>query len=315
MPPRGNLDNVDISAGDAPSVDARPLRGAFVKIAEINTNAATPVEVSIEQIKGNLGRRYPRINEIPEYDQLHTPDEPIYLVGGGPSLKDTVRDFHRPYTSGPIMACGSVHDYLVESGVVPDYSVLCDPDEILVEYIKKANRKTLYLVSSACHPSIFERLKGYNIVVWHCHSDDYCSIIEDAGEHYIGVGGGCTVGLRAMSIAIIFGYSNLHFYGYDSCISDGDHHAYEFETDKEGVGDIYTLRVGFGTPGEKVYKVAGYQMAQADHFKFYYKANSQYFTPTFHGPGLLPDVFKAIQDRTNERLKEAFKRETVGAQL
>lgn len=309
MPLENNLDNPGIlqeAGGKLPPVDtsfadvALPPEGVqYARIAGVNTNAAISSTVSIEQIKYSIQLKYPRINELPEFDEVHSKDEPIYLIGGGPSLKDTLDDLRKPgFIPGPTMACGSVYDYCVENGVIPDYCSLCDPDEVMARYITKANRHTLFLVSSACHASVFKKLRGYNIAIWHCHSEDYEKSIPEFGEEYYAVGGGCTVGLRSISIAMIFGYSNIHLLGFDSCMSDDDHHAYGFETDTEELGKIYPIRIGFNIPGDKVYKVAGYQLAQADHFKAFYKAFRKYFTPTFHGPGLLSDVFKAIQNGT-----------------
>jgi hypothetical protein len=47
--------------------------------------------------------------------------------------------------------------------------------------------------------------------------------------------------------------------------------------------------------------VAGYQLAQADHYKQMLQAFGHLFKPVFHGPGLLADM-QAMIDVEAERL-------------
>ena len=188
----------------------------------------------------------------------------------------------------------------MDAGLIPDYCTICDPDPVMVNYISKASRKTMFLLSTAVAPEVVTRLRGFNIVFWHCHSEANEEGIKEFEPDYQAVGGGCTVGLRSLSLAIIMGYSNIHFFGFDSCMNGDEHHAYDFSTKEEDVGKIYKIRIGFGTPGDKSYDAAGYQLAQAEQFATFYRNFGKYFTPTFHGPGLLPDVFEAIQRHTKE---------------
>ena len=74
---------------------------------------------------------------------------------------------------------------------------------------------------------------------------------------------------------------------------------------KEFLGDVYDVRIGMGQvngPGAKVYRVAGYQLAQAEHYKQTLMAFGGAFKPTFHGPGLLADMQASI-DLETKRLK------------
>lgn len=306
----------DISSGSGqgtPSlVDARGgLEGEYpycVKLNQITANAATPAEVSFENVKINILTKYPKFSEIPEYDEVHTSTQPIHLVGAGPSLKDTLAELKE--AKGPIIACGGPYDWLIEHGIVPEYCTICDPDPVTANYITKANRKTLFLLSTAVHPSVVQKLRGFNICFWHCHSDANEERIKEIDPCYQAIGGGCTVGLRTLSLAICMGYSNLHFWGFDSCLGDNDaHHAYEFSDESEEIGKIYRIRIGFDGPGSKLYRAAGYQLAQAEQFKTFYGKFCSYFTPTFHGPGLLPDVYEAIQRRIETEANNQLNKE------
>ena len=98
----------------------------------------------------------------------------------------------------------------------------------------------------------------------------------------------------------MFGYTNIHFFGFDSCIKNDKYYAYDLNSQKEleGIkgekGNIFRIKPGFDQPGETEYTVVGYQLAQVQHFKDFYIAYKQFFTPTFHGEGLLKRTYELI---------------------
>lgn len=187
----------------------------FAPLIKITTNAATPFEESYVNIEANIKLHYPRLHELPEFMKPKGKDKPIFLVGAGPSLrkKDIFDELMGMYKEGhPIIACGASYDYLVENGVIPAYNSICDPDPITVNYLTKAHKATTFLLSTACAPSVLKRLIGYNIILWHCFSDANAEKFKELEPDFQAVGGGCTVGLRSVSIAIMLGYSNIHFF-------------------------------------------------------------------------------------------------------
>lgn len=279
-----------------------PLTLEYARLNKVCTTAATPSEVSFENIKKALALNLPRYHEHPSFKDVKDRSKKIILVGGGPSLKDPINleNLRNLAKTAPTIACGSSHDWMVRQDIIPTFAAACDPDPIMANYYDLANDKTEFLLASCCDPSVYEKLKGKNIYIWHCHSDELDPKMRAIEPGYHGVGGGCTVGLRSISLAIMLGYTNIHFFGFDSCLGkyDSDHHAYEFTDEKnEQLGDIHNIKISYDsdTPGEVTYRCAGYHVAQTDHFKMFYSAYRQYFTPTFHGEGLLPDVVRMIQ--------------------
>ena len=121
------------------------------KIEGCNIKTAKSTEEIIENIKYNVSKNY--VNLLDSYAWRE--NIPIAIVGGGPSLKNTVGEL-KNYKY--IIACGSVHDYLLENKVVPHYCVICDPDEIMGNYLQKKTQHTTYFIASQCHPSIFKLL-------------------------------------------------------------------------------------------------------------------------------------------------------------
>lgn len=277
----------------------------FFPLDQINTVAATPSEESFKYIQENLKGNYPRFNSLTEFKKLKDIN-PIVLVGGGPSLKKNVQELKNFRT---IIACGSVHDFLLENNIVPTYTLVCDPDPITINYLKFKHPETKYLIASCCHPDIFRHLNGFQVILWHCHSPDNGPKIEEIekemGIDYEAVSGGCTVGLRAISVALMLGYSNIHFYGFDSCMAETDHHAYEYsDPTKEVDGEIYNIKIGmYGVQEPKVYRCQGYHMAQLQHFRQFYIEFGHLFIPTFHGEGMMPDYMRMLQ-REQQKMRD-----------
>lgn len=288
----------------------------FMKLGGVEVQTATDVTEFIEKVKHRAVLNLSGIQSLPEFMQPKGLNQPIGLVGGGPSVKgqlDKIREFQ--FAGFPIIACGSSHDFLMSNGIIPEYCTLCDPDPITAKYITKHNIYTKYLVALSCDNVVFDTLSSRKVYVWHCRSDEAAPKLKDYVEKfgYVQILGGCTIGLRSISIALVLGYSNLHLWGYDSCMGiSGEHHAYDFSTDKEEVGQTYPIRFGDlkedrPVEGGKCYTCSGYQVAQVVHFQELLKTHSNMFVPTFHGEGLLPDYYAFLVKKTQEMLLEQKK--------
>lgn len=284
---------------DEPSSLSAPITQevveGYVRLDKVCTSAATAQDVMFNNVRYSITLGFPRLHEMDGFKVVKDRTKKIAIVGGGPSLTsnlDALREFDT------IIACGSVHDYLIKNGITPTYATACDPDPIMANYYRNSNISTTYLIATACDKKVFETLKGKNIYLWHCFSDAGAEEFKKIEPDYQAIGGGCTVGLRSISIALMLGYSNLHFFGFDSSLAENDRtHAYEYtdESEKAGLGNTYSLRLGMDGPDKKVFRVAGYQLAQAHHFKLFYEVYHGLFTPTFHGDGLLPDLVEYLK--------------------
>jgi uncharacterized Rossmann fold enzyme len=280
------------------------------RLAGITTQTATPAAEGMDNVRVNIDRPLLWFHEkYPVKEADLVPGRRIAIVGGGPSIKETVgelADFDE------VIACGSVHDWLqANSPRVPTFCVVCDPDPVMSNYLQAPDQSTKYLISSHCATTVFDALEGHNIEMWHCWpvgagDQETRDFLEGKTPKWVAVGGGCTVGLRALTMALMMGFTELHFFGFDSCMgmSDDEHHAYQFtDPTREFLGEVYDLRVGMGenNPEVKQYRVAGYQLAQAEHYKQMLMAFGHLFRPVFHGPGLLADM-QAMIDAESQRL-------------
>ena len=270
-------------------------------LRELNTHSDTPFEKSSENVRINIRRHHPRFEMMDTFNKK-LGDTPLAIVGGGPSLKKTIDEL-RSFQN--VMAAGSVHDYLIEQNLIPNAIAVCDPSVVTNAYFKKPHKDVTYLLATQCDPSLFEQLEGYKIVMWHCYPIDR-DFLDQVEPGWHAVSGGCTVTLRALSMAIMLGFSNLHFFGVDSCmgeVGDDEHHAYPYAAGEQ-TGRVYEVKSGslIAGPRQKTFRCEGYQLAQAYHFKSFYKTYNHLFTPTFHGGGLIADWFEGVKEEI-ERLK------------
>ena len=252
------------------------------KLEECIVTTAIPISKLLENAKINTPNKY-KIQDLPEWrDNL-----PIAIVGGGPSLKNTIGEL-KDYKY--IMVAGSAHDYVQEWAIKNDkkitFAVICDGDPVMQTYLQNVTYPTKYLVASQCDPNLFKYLDRYDVYLWHSGGEGIDNISFGEGE--LVLGGGVTVGTRAIAIALGMGFSDLHLYGFDNCLtSDYKHHAYDFnDPEKETLGNIAEIQL---EEGGKKYAVAGYMLAQLFDFKKMLAMYSSRMKITIHGEGLLKD--------------------------
>ena len=139
------------------------------------------------------------------------------ICASGPSIEGQLRAIKRFKKDGAtICAVNDTHDWLLSRGVVPDILLLLDPTEQLAGRVKSPHPDVVYLVASQCHPAVFERLTGGSVVLWH-------ALALMGEEKILGermrVGGGTTVGLRALNVGYLLGFHKFHLFGMDSCLN------------------------------------------------------------------------------------------------
>lgn len=149
-------------------------------------------------------------------------EDPIAIVGFGPSLQDTWEEIKRFKF---VMTCSGSHKFLVDRGVKIDLHVEVDPRKHKVGLIGSPQKDTEYLIASCCHPDVFKHLEGFNVKLWHVFdgSEEGRRLLPQ-GDY--AVTGGCDVALRAMTLAAFLGFRDLHIFGRDGNYrDDGTSHA------------------------------------------------------------------------------------------
>lgn len=211
------------------TVEQKPVKKLTLE-EKLNVNYCIPTWLRDEQIKVNCKTIKGRIEA-----QYELRDDPIAVVNFGPSLNDTWEEIKKfKY----IITCSGAHKFLLERGVVPTYHIDVDPRAHKVKLLGQPHKDVEYLIASTCHPEMFEQLKGFNVKLWHIFdaSEDGSRLLPP-GEWAIT--GGCSAGLRCMSIARFLGFTNLHIFGMDGCESDKfGKHAAEHPNQPKGFQEL-----------------------------------------------------------------------------
>lgn len=149
--------------------------------------------------------------------------EPMAVVGFGPSLAETwetLKDFRH------IITCSGAHKFLLERGIVPTYHLEVDPRKHKIALIGEPHPDVEYLIASACNPEYVQFLlsKGANVKLWH--------VFDNAEEGFRtlphgewAITGGCSAGLRALTMARFLGFTDLHIFGLDGSEGKTGKHA------------------------------------------------------------------------------------------
>lgn len=160
--------------------------------------------------------------------------EPIALVSYGPSLAQTwerLREFKY------IITCSGAHRFILEKGIIPIkgqwWHVEVDPRPHKAKLIGPPHLDVEYLIASACHPAVFDLLEGFNVKLWHIFANDAEAMRTLPHEEWA-ITGGCSVGLRTMTIARFMGFTNLHIFGMDGCEGATGKHAGEHPNQPAG---------------------------------------------------------------------------------
>ena len=201
------------------------------RLVEFTYHSTVPWSLFLDNIDASLKRDLPRLLDVVP---MGSATEPAAIVGGGPSLKSQIEKLKK--FEGVIYGAGTVHDYLIENGIVPTYHVVMDPDVETFEFIKKPHPEVTYLLASQCHQKTFDALKGYKILLWHSFNtvNDEGKPIHDF-NYERAIGGGDSVVLRAFPIAILLGHKKFSFFGFDCSfpLDCEDQHVYDYQHYRE----------------------------------------------------------------------------------
>lgn len=221
---------------------------------------------------------------IPFNTLLDAESGAVAIVGSGPSLKD---NWERLKTfNGDLIACNAALEFLLERGIVPKYAMCFDADNLANEFAVPKKGVT-YLLASRCTPTMFDRLKDCNVVVWHAAGDSNISeLLTKYNKMEPMVAGGGTATTRALGIAVALGYKKLHMWGTDSSFSEGNTHIRQ-STTKEKTIEIMCNKKAFIT--------APWMAKQAEDFKIIApQLRMAGIRIIVHGYGLIPHIAEGL---------------------
>lgn len=217
----------------------------------LNTSPA----VMVAQAAENLKRDLPLFLEQPAHHGR------VAIVGGAPSLKDTLPELQRERARGAvIVALNNTHDWLIDRGIVPSLHVMLDARRENADFLRRPRKAVTYLIAAQCHPDVFDALKGHEVITWVADVPGMRELADACGKPVTLIGGGSTVGLKAMMLFYLWGFRAHALFGMDSCYRDDAHHAYpQALNDRE-------RRIECEVHGQR-FSCAPWMLAQADDFR------------------------------------------------
>lgn len=179
-------------------------------IDDVKTDTKYCVEKDVHNlhIQKSTALGYP---PIPVANQNQTKSESIAIVCSGPSLKNCWEQIRM---CNHVLTCSGAHDYMIERGIIPHFHMETDPRPHKAVFTKHPDKRTTYLIASSCHPDVFVNLKDMDVRLWHVVPQD--ELHRMPRGHWM-VTGGCNVGLRALVMARLMGYVDVHVFGMDCC--------------------------------------------------------------------------------------------------
>lgn len=189
---------------------------------KIDTKCIASDETLLAQIETNAKRGLPEFLPLPP---AH--NGTIVLCGSGPSILHELENIREHKRKGQlVVAIKGCHDLLIQNGIKPDWCIMLDPQEKILNCVTKNQDGIIYMLASQCHPKVFDELqkeKRY-VVIWHALSNIG---EEKLLENRALIGGGTTTGLRALNMVYTMGYRKVHLYGYDSNVIEHEGKTYK----------------------------------------------------------------------------------------
>jgi len=261
------------------------VKRKFFPVPEILASVNADPEVIRAYVKENIKRGVPQVEPFEtQWDKV------VALAVGGATLNDTFDDLSEKRKNGmPLVTVNGSYKHCTDRGLNPSAMIMLDSREFNNRFVEPLSKDVKYLISSQCHPSVFDKLEGYNVWMWHCEGQDDCKemLDEQYGKRYVDyfpVMGGATVTLRAVHVLRMLGFHKIEIYGFDSCIM-GDHHAYKQpENDKEQIMNIIV--------SGKEFKCTPAHYHQAREFVQMIEGTGEHYDLAVHGSGLISHIIK-----------------------
>ena len=237
---------------------------------------------------GNVQRSVKRSLPWFDFDESHQGS--VCLVGGGPSLVDTIDQLKARHQNGAkVWAMNGSYDHLQSQGIVPDVMVMLDARPENVRFVQNPQQSTTFYITSQCDDAVFDALEGYKVVLVHANTPGVYELLEHEKARPVHLMGGfTTVGILSLILAKLQGFQRIFMFGMDSSYRNGEHHAYKQESnDAERVIDAMINDV--------TYKCAPWMAQQVTDFQNVVAGFGD-VTIEVCGDGLLHEMAKAMSN-------------------
>lgn len=274
---------------NVPALKFEPEKTVKIELAT-DGGCNTPDDVILDQVRENIRRGLPQV--FPHQPNPLT----AILVCGGPSLAETEKELVKAvWEGGKVVAVNGAYQWCIDHNIKPSAAVMLDAREFNARFIEEPVDGCKYLLASQCHAKTFDLCHDRETVIWHACSGGEPEV-ELLKEYYFGevypVTLGTTVGIRAISLMRMLGFTNFEIFGLDSCWLDKKHHAYEqAENNRDGSFPVWLK------PDDRIDLVqrficAPWHIKQSEDFQNLIRERGNLFQLNVHGPGLLASILR-----------------------
>ena len=225
------------------------------QIGEIEVVSAVSDSIRYENARTNLAKNKRRLKFLDRHDRAAT------IVCYGPSLLDTWQDIALERAKGnTIVTVSGAHDFCISRGIIPDVHIDVDPRVHKGYFTKNPHRDIKYWMASCCHPSVIDNLIPYDLTLWNVYnSNEDARILQEIEPDGWVLGGGGSVGCRAVNVMYVQGYRRFAIHGMDCSFSgEGDQHAGDHSGKKQAEWQVTCDGRMFRTSGGLVAVAKGF---------------------------------------------------------
>jgi hypothetical protein len=216
----------------------------------------------------------------------------LTVIANGPSAK-TVDLRYLTRETNTLAVNGSLKLFL-DQGVSPTYWVACDPQELVADFLPdNPPEYTQYFIASKCHPRVFDKLRGLDVLLWHLNDHPV------SGRWNIPPSSSVTI--CAAWLMNRLGYTDFDFYGWDGCYINGYHHASEDSKKTPELEITYGGKVeGDNVTGGKTFMTNTTWAAEVQGAEQFFQL-AKYFdiNLTIHGDGMFAYAKKFLEGNEN----------------
>lgn len=148
----------------------------------------------------------------------------VYIVAAGPSLDASIDVLRNKDENALIMSVTTIYRKLCELGIIPDYTVVMDSQEVTLRQVENLKNHTVpMIIGSTTYWEIADTYKGKKYI---SYQKDYKLSEEEAvqkGNNIYPTGGSVTT--LALSILLKAGAKRINLIGADMAYLDGMSHA------------------------------------------------------------------------------------------
>ena len=185
--------------------------------------------ISIIHTIENAKQRFPYIlNKSLFINQLK--DKPVFIIGNGPSLDDTIDFVKNNADNAIIFSCGTALKPILDAGIMPDFHIEMERTAALYDWVDSVGHKDkLKEINIIALNTVYTKIlklfkKAYILAKPKDGGMDFLYAYIDADKYPAVQACNPTVTNAATAAAVYLGFKTMYLFGVDYGYIDEDHH-------------------------------------------------------------------------------------------